>query len=376
MSCVWLLVLLQSMSAARAYEADIHYSTTYVLARAVGWSQPEARTIASANQGVDENESTVAALEMDAVQGLSLVASSLRQADRNLMFHCFSERRSHAGEIPDDVLKIMSGHFGEVADHDADLRKTATRMIALGVALHCQQDAYAHVDFGGACGAYAGSCYGHTRQTFFDQVLFRMVGKHFFNPDHPGVSGPRLLEALQVTARELAARRPRAGIRPVPTPSLVALSDALRESGLKLPDEVRMECNRHIAGKWLFDFFRSSGRVAGVPERLEKLEPAIAGTCRNASLASATSVAIPEPRFPRLNPDATPSLVRADGTYGVLRANDSRQEIRAAAIAHLVPDYKDKVQWSHWRQLLAWQPRQAALTSTDRRHAHGRGGDQ
>ena len=65
--CACLLVSLQAMCPAQAYEADVHYSTTFVLARAVGWSEADALTIASANQGVDENQDTVAALEVDSI---------------------------------------------------------------------------------------------------------------------------------------------------------------------------------------------------------------------------------------------------------------------------------------------------------------------
>ena len=168
--CACLLVSLQLMSPAQAYEADIHYSTTYALARAVGWSEADALTIASANQAVDENQDTVAALEVDTIP-----ISSLRQAEKNLRFHCFSKTRGQAGQISADVRKVISGHFAEVPDHDEDPRRNARRLIALGVALHCQQDAYSHAGFGGSCGSYPGSCYGHTYQTFFDQVAFRLI---------------------------------------------------------------------------------------------------------------------------------------------------------------------------------------------------------
>jgi hypothetical protein len=351
--CACLLVSLQSMTVAQAYEADIHYSTTYVLARAVGWSEPDARTIASANQGVDENQDTVAALEVDRTPSPSLagyVMSSLRQAEKNLQFHCFSKTRGQAGRISADVLEVMSGHFAEVPDHDEDPRRNARRLIALGVALHCQQDAYSHAGFGGSCGSYPGSCYGHTHQTFFDQAAFRLLGKHYFDPDHPGVSGNRLLEALQGTVSELAARRPKASLRSIPTNELVALSDALRGSGLELPDEVRRDCNRFIAGKWLFDSFHSRGRKQKSPDGLERLAPEVAGTCKNASLASATIVRIPAPRFPRLNPDASPYLVKADGTYQRLRNGDFEVSLPS------IPNYrahKVKVQLSHWSHLLA-----------------------
>src|SRR5207342_753071 len=100
--CACVLASLQWMSPAQAYEADVHYSTTYVLARAVGWSEADALTIASANQGVDENEDTVAALEVDTNS-----IGSLRQAEKNLRFHCFSKTRGQPGQISADVRDVM-----------------------------------------------------------------------------------------------------------------------------------------------------------------------------------------------------------------------------------------------------------------------------
>ena len=360
--CACWLVSLQSMCPANAYEGDIHYAATYVLARAAGWPEADALTIASANQGVDENQNTVAALEADTNPDRSLagyVRGSLRQAEKNLRFHCFSKSGGQAGRISPDVIEAISGHFAQVPDHDEDPRKNARRLIALGVALHCQQDAHSHAGFGGSCGSHPGSCYGHAHLTFLDQVVFRMLGRHYFDPDHPGVSGQRLLETLQGTVRELEARRPKASLRPISAAEVVVLSNALRGSGIELPDELRRECNRYIAGKWLFDFYLSDGRTKGSPGTLEKLAPEVAGTCKHASLASATVVRIPEPLFPQLNSDASPSFVRANGTYRPLRDTDfgaSSPEIHAAGNAALPTHHNNravKVQLSHWRQLLA-----------------------
>jgi hypothetical protein len=350
--CACLLGSLLSMSPAQAFEADIHYSTTYVLARAVGWSKADALTIASANQGVDENQHTVAALEVDTTASPSIagyVPSSLRQAEKNLRFHCFSKTRGQAGRISADVREVISRHFAEVPDHDEDPRRNTSRLIALGVGLHCQQDAYSHAGFGGSCGSYAGSCYGHTRHTFLDQVAFRVLGKHYFDPDHPGVSGHRLLEALQGSVRELASRRPKAASRSIPPDVLAALSDALRGSGLELPDDVRRECNRHIAGKWLFDFFQIGGGIQASFDAQRRLAPEVAHTCKNASLASATIISIPDPRFPRLNADASPSLVRADGTYR--QVHEELEKLAALIPGHSI--HNARVQLSHWNQLLA-----------------------
>jgi len=351
-----LLASIQSMSAAQAFEADIHYSTTYALARAVGWPEADAVTIASANQGVDENQNTVAALEVDSI------SNSLHQAEKNLRFHCFSEARGQEGQISADVHKVIADHFSEVPVGVAGPRKSASRLIALGTALHCQQDAEAHVDFGGSCGSHSGSCLGHTYETFLDQVVFGLLKKHYFNPDHPGVSGGRLLKTLQGTVSELAAHRPKAFS--IPSGELTKLSNALRGSGLDLPDDVRLECNRYIAGKWLLEFLHSGSATRNGFDTLEKLSPTVAATCRNSSLASAIVVRIPAPRYPRLKPDASPYLVAADGTYQLLdgRGFDAF-EARAS-----------RVQVSHWRQLVALpvMAQVAALTSADANHDFAR----
>lgn len=370
-----LLVSLQSLTAAQAYEGDIHFSTTYVIARAVGWPEADALTIASANQGVDENQDTVAALEMDTTPGPAFTGydtGSLRQAEKNLKFHCFSNTHDGAGEISADVREVMSRHFAEVPERNADPRSNAERLIALGVALHCQQDAHSHAGFGGSCGSHEGSCDGHTYQTLLDQVVFGLVKKHYFNPDHPGVSGQRLLEALWGTASELAARRPKSAVRAIPATQLTALSDALRGSGLELPDEVRLECNRHIAGKWLFDVLQSGGRTKDSAGAVETLSPGVARTCRNPSLASATIVRIPAARFPRLNADASPYLVRADGSYQAVRERNfdlPMPALGAERVAGRTANYnthRARVQLSHWSQLLVLPlMTRVALASTD-----------
>jgi hypothetical protein len=363
--CACLLVLLQPTPAAQAYEEDIHYSATYVLARAVGWPEAESLTIASANQGVDENPETVAALEVDTTPSHSLagyVTSSLHQAEKNLRFHCFSTARGESGRISADVRKVMAEHFANVPEHDeAPQRNTSIRntknLIALGAALHCQQDAHAHVDFGGSCGTYSGSCYGHTYENFLDQLVFGLLKKHYFNPDHPAVSGEDLLEALQGTVDELSARRPKGSARAIPAVVLAALAGELRASGLEVPEEVRRQCNRYIAGKWLHDYIHP--RAQDAPFAVETLSAEVAANCRNASLRSATVVRIPDARFPRLKSDASPWLVRADGSYQQIAGGDSQASslrFGAKVAANHGPDHRAhgiKVQLSHWTQVLA-----------------------
>jgi hypothetical protein len=161
---------------------------------------------------------------------------------------------------------------------------------------------------------------------------------------------------LESTAIALAAHRPTSSRRSVPTRDLAELSRALRESGIELPDEVRRDCNRYIAGKWLFDFVREHGTPDGAHAVLT-LAPAVAVTCRNASLASARVMRIPDARFPRLTRDGSPWLVNADGSYESIRGGlfdapfpgthaapepgRARDELTAA-----------RVQLSHWSQVL------------------------
>lgn len=355
--CASLLVLLQTLAVAQAYEGDVHYSTTYVLARAVGWSQADALTIASANQAVDENRETVAALEMNMSPGASLasyVTTSLHQAEKNLKFHCFSATPEQADEISPDVREVVAARFAGLPK-DAGPQGHARRLIALGTALHCQQDAFAHVAFGGSCGTFPGSCHGHTRESFLDQVTFKVLGKHLYNPDHPGVSGQRLQEALRGTVRGLAAGGPAGSLHSISARELGSLSEALRTSGLDLPDEVRRYCNRYVAGKWLFDVLRSGGNQQAAIDRSEELAPEVAVTCANPSLARATVVSIPEPRFPRLNADALPTVVRVDGVYELMRDEDfdASSQDSARGMSALAAGYDArKVQLSHWSQVI------------------------
>ena len=192
-------------------------------------------------------------------------------------------------------------------------------------------------------------------KTFLDRLVYAYQGKHLHDPDHPAV-GQGLLQVLQGTVSELAARSPKASLRPIPADELATL---LRASGLELPDPVRRDCNRYIAGKWLFDFLVSGSRTQDSPDALEKLSPEIAVTCRNASLASATVVRIPAPRYPRLNADALPYLVRPGGTYQLVREGDfdvSVPRIETESVADSGSNYnsrKVRVQLSHWSQLLA-----------------------
>src|SRR5215210_3250040 len=54
-----LLILLHA-APAEAYEEDTHYHMTYILCRAVGFTEAEARTVARFDQGMDDSTATSA----------------------------------------------------------------------------------------------------------------------------------------------------------------------------------------------------------------------------------------------------------------------------------------------------------------------------
>jgi hypothetical protein len=99
----------------------------------------------------------------------------------------------------------------------------------------------------------------------------------------------------------------------------------------------------------LFDFLHARGMTRSPLDSTERLAPQVAVTCENPSLASATIVRIPDAGYPRLKPDASPYLVRADGSYQLLHGGDLH-------VAGAVADYHTRgvrLQLSHWSHVLA-----------------------
>src|SRR5579859_3689471 len=86
-----------------AYESDMHYDATFALAVTSGWSWDDSRVIASADQGVDENKETVAALESDVAISAGYPAKAtigaFHQASRNFLFHSFSPEDDRKGGL-------------------------------------------------------------------------------------------------------------------------------------------------------------------------------------------------------------------------------------------------------------------------------------
>lgn len=268
-----------------AFEIDIHYDSTYVLARVAGWSSEQARIIASANQGMDENFTTHAALEF-AFSTDANVASPVHQAQKNFTFHCFSKRTPPPQTLNDDVVLSQGTLLSKVKS----LAGTH-RLIALGVALHCVQDSSSHHDYGGTCNGLQGSCWGHAFDSIADHTSNRT------NPDNPGIKWG-LLEALNNTLTHLLSdttkRDKPISISATDMGELVKALSRDRNN----TDDIRQRCNRYRAAAWMRDILARSKRH--IEERAIALD---------AQCGSMSSVALPRGRYPVLDRDATPQQV-------------------------------------------------------------------
>ena len=108
------------------YEQDVHLDLTYALAYAAGYSSSESKTIAGADQGIDESKET------NPWNGSGFLGSGAR-AD----FHfTTSERRAEMWNLFESIANVGGGLGGE----------------ALGVYLHAEQDSYSHAGFGSLFG--------------------------------------------------------------------------------------------------------------------------------------------------------------------------------------------------------------------------------
>ena len=103
---------------AWCYEKDVHFSLTYVLARASGFEDREALIVASADVGMDLNASTAA-----------WPVTSFDFRRKNRLWHSFGKNRHEVLRRRDDLWQ----------------RAITTRdLINLGQFLHFEQDLYSH----------------------------------------------------------------------------------------------------------------------------------------------------------------------------------------------------------------------------------------
>ena len=99
----------------RSYNADVHYDLTYVLALKAGFTPADAEKVAKCDQGVDDDQSTVAT-----------ASGTLSKTSSNFRYH-FVERAT----LSDLWHKKI---------------KTTSNLCNLGVFLHALQDNFSHRD--------------------------------------------------------------------------------------------------------------------------------------------------------------------------------------------------------------------------------------
>ena len=148
---------------AHAYNDDIHYEATFVLAVALGFGWDRSLVVASANQAVDQNvftkptehlawKSPVAANE---VRQLELLGLSMGLSLQDYVFHCFSPNSDRRGErhqlVLDNMDRLEKSALASIEKRNASGRAEdeLKALVAIGVYLHCQQDSWSHSGYGG-----------------------------------------------------------------------------------------------------------------------------------------------------------------------------------------------------------------------------------
>ena len=357
-----LLLAMALAPGASAYEKDIHFSATLAIALAEGWSPADARIIASADQGLDENKSTVAALEFDVLSSVPrmidgepyFVRGPIHQADKNFWLHCFSTVPDRLHQVDAGVMRTVGGHW---QGYEAALKEDASAMkqplpwvdslVALGVSLHCLQDSQAHNNYGGRCPkdgrqSYPGSCYGHMKDSAMHQ--HRRLFRNASNPDHPAVRDEADLYSALDATRDilLKARRKRvAYLSPppaVPGPVLTAadmrhLTKLLTNpKTLNLSDADRIQCNHEVIAAWLFDILAS--RKSGSTPKAQATN-AVSKQCAAAFpslFPKSERMLVPAPSYPQLT-DKAEARRAGSGPYLTVDAKGAA-DLKVEEISH------------------------------------------
>lgn len=326
------LALATSPRVCLAYEVDVHYYATFALALVSGWSWNDARVIASADQAVDENKRTVAALDTDVAISVGLspkvAIGVVHQAPQNFLLHSFSPEDDRdkgllfapvacaleqCGKRASDLLKKPIYARNDAADH-------ARTLIAIGVYMHCYEDMASHYGYGDQCPPdlkkYPGSCMGHTVDSLLERLERKaQIFRKPLNPDNPIVKPlDDMRKVFSDSAGTLASSHEKlyggadhsieAYHAAVDLPTMV-----LRDPGVDaLPDEQRIECNRERIGAWLYDRLEKTGRLSEIPKA--SIRDTQGGMC-----GAGPAIIIPDPRYPRLDGAAAPVDVQKTGQY-------------------------------------------------------------
>jgi hypothetical protein len=264
-------------SNATAYDSDVHYSTTLALALALGMAWPDAKIVASADQGVDENVDTrptehvaVGPTLPDQQAQLQFQNVFLGLSLQDYYFHCFSRepddpgRRhksvlDHLNDLESQANTAIGKYLEDLAVNAGGLNAPAPEradkvraLISIGVYLHCQQDSWSHSGFG----KYP---LGH--------VVADLQGE---SPDHPANRPDMLTSALIETKDKLSSFMSRWGQQPVTvtgTDIAELTKGMVMERTQKWDSAEWIACNDAVSRYWLekFGTAHAASGVASLP---------------------------------------------------------------------------------------------------------------
>jgi hypothetical protein len=252
-------LLVRAQHAVLAAEEHVHYHITFVVALAVGWSWEEARLIASANLAVDENEETVASLEMTWKRKL------LHMSPKSLRFHCFSATNDRRVSKKDDRNQDVKDNLAFLetrANQAIDLSKQGNThaditqaLVAIGVYFHCQQDSWFHSGFGGQWD-------GHALESFW-AMIFGIP-----DPDQAAARPAKTERALGEMVSKLTSFRRRWG-GPINEIAQADLSQLRRFLTHPLTNRMtkreREACDQRLAGHWLYQLLHERDQPVLMP---------------------------------------------------------------------------------------------------------------
>ncbi len=242
-----------------AAEEHFHYHITFVVALAVGWSWEEAQLIASTNLAVDENEETVASLEM------TWKKKFLHMSPKSLRFHCFSgtndqraSKRDDRNQDVKDNLAFLEARANQAIDQarqSQNPQEITQAFVAIGVYLHCQQDSWFHSGFGGQWD-------GHALESFFAMIFGTP------DPDQAAARPAKTERALDEMVSKLTSFRRRWG----GTINEITQSDLLQFKRFlthpitnRMTKRERETCDQRLAGYWLYRLLHERDQLVLVP---------------------------------------------------------------------------------------------------------------
>lgn len=319
-SLVFILLILATLLAAgrdvAAFEIDLHYDIKFKIAFAIGWPWDDAKIIASADQGLDENKETVASI-MDIVRN---------DRERWYDLHCFSRTDDTGGQRDPGVLGAMTAlenkantaiNASKNSPSDPALKTKA--LIAIGVYLHCQEDSWSHLGYGG-------TFTGHGWASIFGE-----------DPDNPATDPTKTGSALRETYEKLSDFKQRLDGTPaqIPITDLDPLIKGVTNRISKSKDMNYMDRRRGntlIAEHWLYLTLEKHGllgNLSSVPLTSTELSSLKQYTYPNKTYLDIHNDAFglfgthnemkivdPSPGYPKLDPNAQPrSVSTSTGDY-------------------------------------------------------------